>query len=638
MGIFITVVITITTQNGLVYDLGVLSEGERTEMSANWNRRGLLRTAGSGIGMAMVGAVGTAAGQEDSKASITFNDQTSDGTSVTIDRLETNVSGAFRVLDGSSSIAGPIGFESGTTLENYEVELSTPITESKTLSANFYEGGTEGIARDVAEITVDDPPELDSGMEPTLVEANPDAGFNYPYYLYAPSRPADSDPGSILVQPNNSGRTTDEFETHRQSARNRIDGGLSRRLSDRLSVPLLVPVFPRPQSEPVDWRHYVHALDRQTMQISDGPLERVDLQLLRMVDHARDLLSERSYAVDDQILLNGFSAAGNFVDRFAVLHPKRVRSVTAGGLNGMAMLPLEEAEGHTLDFHIGIADVEELTGEPVDLDALDEVDQFLFMGGEDGNDTIPYDDAWSEEMREVALDVYGEKMITERFPYCQSAYERAGVDAQFKVYEGVGHNPVPAMDDIVEFHRRSLDGEDVSDFDQPLGFEPAIEHTAEEAAVGEWIEFDAGTTEVGLGEALAYVWEFSDGETRAGQTVTRRFDTAGEYSVELTVIDDNGREATAEATVTVGGGSERGTSGSGSEDEPPSTEATAAGEGSSERTTSGNESDGASPSAAAKSDRLASLGRRITLPGVGVGVVVTSAVGGIYALGDRLRR
>jgi len=355
--------------------------------------------------MAMVGAAGTSAGQAGSKASITFNDQTSDGTSVTIEKLETTVAGTFRVLDSTSSIAGPIRYESGTTLENYEVELTPPITESKTLSVNFYEGGTEGIARDIAEITVDDPPELDSGLEPTLVEANPGAGFNYPYYLYAPSRPSDSDPGSILVQPNNSGRTTDEFETQRQSAQNRIEGGISRTVSDRLSVPLLVPVFPRPQSDPVDWRHYVHALDRQTMQISDGPLERLDLQLLRMVDHARDLLSERSYAVDDQILLNGYSAAGNFVDRFAVLHPDRVRSVTAGGLNGMAMLPLEEAEGHTLEFHIGIADVEELTGEAVDLDALDEVDQFLFMGGQDGNDTIPYDDAWSEEMRKIALGV-----------------------------------------------------------------------------------------------------------------------------------------------------------------------------------------------------------------------------------------
>lgn len=596
-------------------------------MSAFWNRRSLLRTTGTGIaGMTMLSTGGTAAEQEDSKASITFNDQTTDGTSVTVARFETSVYGEFRILDSdSNSIAGPIEFDSGTTVNDYEVELNQPITESETLSANFYEDGSAGVARDLAEITVEDPPELLSGMEPTLIEADPDAGFNYPFYLYAPPMRADSDQKSILVQPNNSGEVSDSLDVQKQAAQQRIESSLPRTISERLSVPLLIPVFPRPQSEPVDGQHYIHALDRQTMQISGGPLERVDLQLLRMVDHAQEMLSEQSYPVDDQLLLNGFSASGNFVDRFTFLHPDRVRSVTAGGLNGTAMLPLEEAEGHTLNFHIGIADVEELTGDPVDLDALNDVNQFLYMGEEDSNDTIPYDDAWSDEMREIALDVYGEKMVTDRFPYCQSAYEDAGIEAQFKVYEGAGHTPSPALGDIVEFHQRSLDGEDVSEFNQNLGFEPVINHTAEQSSVGEPIEFDSSATETALGEALAYIWEFPNGETAAGKTVTHEFKNPGQYTVKLKVIDNNGRTATTETTIGVGDQTEQSTTPTESTNESAAT-------ASSETNQASSQSDPET-----NTPREDTTTPRITLPGVGLGVVVTSTAGGLYSLKNRLQ-
>jgi len=184
-------------------------------------------------------------------------------------------------------------------------------------------------------------------------------------------------------------------------------------------------------------------------------------------EHAKsEVLSDSEYSFTDEIMLNGFSASGNFVDRFTMLHPDRVQSVTAGGLNGMALLPLETADGHTLDYHVGIADIPEITGSSVDLKALDDVDQFLYMGGEDTNDTIPFLDAWtSEELKQTALDVYGEDMIAERFPTSQDAYTQAGVQAQFRIYEGLGHKPAK-IQDLIEFHRRSLTDEYVGIFGQ----------------------------------------------------------------------------------------------------------------------------------------------------------------------------
>lgn len=42
-------------------------------------------------------------------------------------------------------------------------------------------------------------------------------------------------------------------------------------------------------------------------------------------------------------------------------------------------------------------------------------------------------------------------MIPDRWNSIQKIYSKLGVNAIFKTYEGVGHTPVPATDDIRKF-------------------------------------------------------------------------------------------------------------------------------------------------------------------------------------------
>ena len=306
-------------------------------------------------------------------------------------------------------------------------------------------------------------------LGPIQVPADSDAGFNYPYYLYLPETTQD-EPVPMLVEPNNTGSRSDALQDHREAVENRLADGLGPQLySNALVVPLLVPVFPRPAGELAPNGTYTHALDEDSVEIEGTPLDRVDLQLLSMVDHARELLEAFSYPVADDILLNGFSASGNFVNRFAALHPERVRSVSAGGINGTPILPLERAKGHRLDYPIGVADIEDITGEPFDAASWRDVSQLLYMGGEDENDTIPYDDAWSDRHQRVALNVYGEDMQADRMPYSERVYEDAGSDATFKIYDGIGHTPAPLriQQDIARFHRRHAGLKQLSFSSQP---------------------------------------------------------------------------------------------------------------------------------------------------------------------------
>ncbi|ELY90208.1 hypothetical protein C483_11888 [Natrialba hulunbeirensis JCM 10989] len=519
-------------------------------------RRTLFQLAGAGLVSVAGLASNTAGATSDPDASLVFEEQTSDGTSITIAEASSTVDGMLAARSNETGELGRTTIEADTTIEDLTLEFTEPIDDNGEIdiAVSIYDHETgQGIAREVATVSFEDTVDVVSGVEERFVEADPSAGFNYPYYLYAPDRVSDDEATPVLVEPNNTGTTADELEEHREVAQRHIEGGTSRRVSEEVGTPLVIPVFPRPVQEPVDWSHYIHALDRETMSIESGDLERVDLQLLAMVEHARGQLESEGYDTDDGVMLNGFSASGNFVERFAMLHPEEVVSVTAGGLNGMVTLPHEEYDGHELPFHVGIADVEELTGEPVDLDAVDEVNHFLYMGAQDDNDTIPYDDAWTkDELRQTALDVYGDDMITERFPTCQAAFEEAGVDAQFKIYENAGHSPREAEADIVEFHQKSLAGESVSEFGDALGTEPVIEVSATAPAVGEDVSFDATKSSAGVGTIVAYTWEFSDGETGSGETVTHAFSDAGTRTVTLTVIDDSGGSAETSVEIAVG--------------------------------------------------------------------------------------
>jgi len=522
---------------------GVSPTGRRT------GRRAVLRALASGAAVGGLAAVGsgrpaTAESQSAADASVTIEDQTTQGREIVVESIETDVDVRYR-LDDSEDTEYADGRLSAGTYDQYTIELRRPLTQSREVEFSLYpaEGGSL-IVSDIADVTVPEGVEAIEGIDLQLVESDPSAGFEYPYFLRAPTVLTSDPSRPVFVQPNNTGFPTDDFERHRSAARRRAERGSGREVADTLGAPLLVPVFPRPDMEPVDGTHYVHQLDRETMQIDGGPLERVDQQLLAMVEDARQRLAERDYPVADGIMLNGFSASGNFVDRFAALHPEEVVSMTAGGVNGMSILPLSEADGRTLDYHVGVADIEELTGESFDREAFADVNRFLYMGEIDVSDTIPYGDAFTEDrLRETALDVYGSNMQRDRFPYSKAVSEQAGLNAVFREYAGAAHTPRPASEDVVTFHERSLAGEDIEDIRADLGggvpdLGAHVERSPADPAVGDTVTLDGSRSHLD-GTITAYDWVV-DGDTASGSTVERTFETPGGHTVELTVMTEDG--------------------------------------------------------------------------------------------------
>ena len=287
------------------------------------------------------------------------------------------------------------------------------------------------------------------------IEAQPKKGFLYPYYLYVPSElrteKSVNAKQTILVLPNNTGRIDDDLTVHDASSKRLAEG--RRSLASNLKVVLLVPVFPRPKT---DWRIYTHALDRDSLLTEKKELRRFDLQLISMIDNARERLRVDGLRVDERVMMYGFSASGMFTNRFAMLHPDRVKAAAFGSPGGWALAPIASWKGKALRYPIGTADFETITGKELDLERLRKVPLFLFMGADDANDSVIFRDSYEQEDQDLIFDLFGKTLI-ERWPVTEAIYKETLPRASLKLYPNIGHSVTKEMwSDVTAFFSQHL--------------------------------------------------------------------------------------------------------------------------------------------------------------------------------------
>jgi hypothetical protein len=290
---------------------------------------------------------------------------------------------------------------------------------------------------------------IDGELIPVSSDASP--GFNFDYFLFIPDEIAPDNSVSLIVEPNNTGFTSDAMDDHRKQAENLATNkrNLGNFLAHELGYPLLIPVFPRGKE---NWRIYTHALDRDVMLQKENALERIDLQLLAMVADAKEKLVSRGYSINEGMVLTGFSASGTFANRFSALHPDKVSACIAGGLNGILMLPVDSLDNTALNYPLGTNDFYEITGRHFDSLAFKHTPQFLFMGKLDDNDAASYDDAYDDNERAIIYTVLGEQMQPERWNRCIEVYVEQAIHAELKTYKDIGHEPSEHIkNDILEF-------------------------------------------------------------------------------------------------------------------------------------------------------------------------------------------
>jgi pimeloyl-ACP methyl ester carboxylesterase len=173
-----------------------------------------------------------------------------------------------------------------------------------------------------------------------------------------------------------------------------------------------------------------------------------------MVDRFSRELRDSGYDVRDGVFIDGFSAGAMFAQRYALLHPERVRAVAAGQCGGALTLP-ESRHGDTrLDWPLGVADIEALAGRPFDRGMYRRVPQYVYIGERDA------DNSTLEEPGEVWPDQSSIDFLNSTFGGTdpvrlanQVRYlrDRGYGEIAFRSYEGVGHDSRPMDPDVLAF-------------------------------------------------------------------------------------------------------------------------------------------------------------------------------------------
>ncbi len=315
----------------------------------------------------------------------------------------------------------------------------------------------------------------------TLLElkASPERGFHWDYFLFVPEGVQDNINAYMLVEPNNTGTASDDIGIHHERALSLIERGTPRIIAEALNTPLLVPVFPRSRTRPEGaiYDFYSHALCRDSLLVTEERFRRVDLQLVAMIAHAQKVLRSNGIQVNDKVFMHGFSASGNYLTRFPMMHPEKVRAVAAGGLNGMPTLPVRYWKKWTfLRYPVGIADLYELTGIEFNMDEYKKISQFLYMGYLDKNDTLPFTDAYYPEDAALLREMLGDD-IMDRWQESQAIFADAGINAQFVTYNGTHHQIRSEMrDDIIRFFQENAGNEIVHISPHQYEFVPFQKH------------------------------------------------------------------------------------------------------------------------------------------------------------------
>ncbi|MCB9653979.1 MAG: hypothetical protein H6729_07630 [Deltaproteobacteria bacterium] len=280
-------------------------------------------------------------------------------------------------------------------------------------------------------------------------ERDTEAGYAWSFFLYIPDASVSASDHSrpLLVMPNNTGTTDADDGVHRIAALKQVFAWRS--YAEKLHTALLVPTFPRPETPS---NLYTHALDRDALLIQEGPLRRLDLQLIAMIDSAQRFLGA---APKSPVLLFGFSASGMFANRFALLHPERVLAVAVGSPGGWPMAPQSSWASDRLRYPLGSDDLADLVGAPLDLRALRRVSFFFFLGAKDVNDSLVFRDSYDQEDEVLAMKAFGLTPV-ERWPLAESMYRAAGISATFKLYPDTDHHVTKAMDaDVIAFFSKA---------------------------------------------------------------------------------------------------------------------------------------------------------------------------------------
>lgn len=299
---------------------------------------------------------------------------------------------------------------------------------------------------------------LKSGGLLYRVPSNPTQGYNFEYLLFIPDGIRNKT--SLILESmnykscetNNPKEKIEYMYENYKSFRNLIHY-----CNQNSLFPILYPLIPRYYDNELNEEIYLNMLSSNSFKVSNKLYERVDLQIINMINDAKERLVKNNIYLDEKIIIHGFSASAKFANRFTLLHPELVKLVIAGGLGGTLTLPLRNMDNEELLYPVGIGNFSEITDEKIK--QFKSIKQFYYQGKNDeidafqsidGKGFIPYYKGIisSDELRQMYK--FLGKDINTRWENTQKIYNELCQNVILKTYENGKHNLNEAVEDIKE--------------------------------------------------------------------------------------------------------------------------------------------------------------------------------------------
>ena len=308
-----------------------------------------------------------------------------------------------------------------------------------------------------------------------VVKANPDKGFNFPYLLKTSKKTLDAK--YLIVESNNTGNQK-TIKKMTSDAKKYLEWTFGSDIAKKLNYPLLMPVFPFATkemekdlslSESQKWKYYFPQLDSDVLKIDNAKYTRIDLQLIAMINDARErLLKKNNQNINNKIIMIGFSSSSLFAARFTFLHPERVAVAVGGSIGGLLPVPTNEINGTKLMYPIGSYDYESITGKQFNLEEYKKTPQFYWQGTKDKSNPFR---KGAEDLTDDEFEIV-KKLFTEGLPFedkpvslkvsttmwknSQKYINQVVGNVKFESPKGLGHEYNPIINKSVEFIRENL--------------------------------------------------------------------------------------------------------------------------------------------------------------------------------------
>lgn len=288
-----------------------------------------------------------------------------------------------------------------------------------------------------------------------VVKANPEKGFHFPYLLKTSKKTVDAN--YMVVESNNTG-SGNSIKGMTSKAKKSLSWVLGSSISKKLKYPMLMPVFPFGTSALMQNKYYFPQLDSDVLKIDKDKYRRIDLQLIAMIDDAREkLLKENNQNINEKVIMVGFSSSSLFSARFTFLHPDRVSVAIGGGIGGLLPVPADKINGIEAIYPIGTYDFENITGTKFNLEEYKKTPQFYYQGTKDKSNPFRRgaEDLTDEEykiVKKLFVDglPFGDKPVslkvsTVMWNNSQKYINQIVDNVRFESPKGLGHEITPKM-------------------------------------------------------------------------------------------------------------------------------------------------------------------------------------------------